>query len=449
MTIDEEDIGGWAKCVAEAYVKPTPEELAEDYYKKGDYNLVGGNCSGGTSTDLITSQNDPNNSPVFNGPVSASVPENTPTTQKLVMVKATDSDSEDNPVTISLGGVDASHFSLEPSPGKPLERDLKFTIVPDYENPQDSNEDNVYVVVVTATSGTGDRYRETTKTITITVTNVQEPGDSVTPITPSVITPPGTTPSSPSVPATVSFTRTRYKASEDDEVLEFSVQLSREVGQETIVTYSTQTGTAKAGEDYEATGGNLTLPAGTTRRTIRVPIIDDDVVEEEETFTVRLIESNATIGVGEATGVITDNDLPLISVTTNQTVVEEGETVTFTLTRTSDLTMPLTVPVRITERGAFLDDGAPTEAAFAANAATTTLQVTTVDDEVDEENGAVTATIADGETYQVSDAASATVEITDNDEPDEVVTRTDTDVEIQTDTDVVTDTDERYRPIPM
>ena len=459
MTIDEEDIGGWDKCVAEAYVKPTPEELAEDYYKEGDYNLVGGNCSGGTSTDLITQQqNDPNNSPVFNGPVSASVPENTPTTQKLVMVKATDSDSEDNPVTISLGGADASHFSLEPSPGKPLERDLKFTIVPDYENPQDSNEDNVYVVVVTATSGTGDRYRETTKTITITVTNVQEPGDPVTPITPPVITPQGTddtpggtggTPSTLLTPlpkdVTLSFTKTRYEASEDDKVLEFSVQLSKEVSQEAMVTYSTQTGTATTEEDYEATGGALTFPAGTTRRTIRVPIIDDNVVEQEETFTVRLINSNATLGISEATGVIADNDLPVVVVTTNQTVVEEGETVTFTLTRSGDLSMPLTVPVSITERGAFLADGAPTEATFAANAATTALQVATVDDEVDEENGAVTATIADGETYQVGDAASATVEITDNDEPDEVETKTDTDVETETDTDV-----DRYRrPIPM
>ena len=320
MTIDEEDIGGWAKCVAEAYVKPTPEELADDYYKEGDYNLVEGNCSGGTSTDLITSQNNPNNPPqnnpnnppqnnpnnppqnnpnnppVFNGPVSASVPENTPTTQKLVMVKATDSDSEDNPVTISLGGVDASHFSLEPSPGKPLERDLKFTIVPDYENPQDSNEDNVYVVVVTATSGTGDRYRETTKTITITVTNVQEPGDSAT------------TPNLPSVSVTVSFAATRYEASEDDEALEFLVRLSAESSQAVTVDYATASGTAKAGDDYEATIGALTFPAGTTEQTIRVPIIDDNVVEEEETFTIVLRNSNATIGDGEATGVITDND---------------------------------------------------------------------------------------------------------------------------------------------
>ena len=245
---------------------------------------------------------------------------------------------------------------------------------------------------------------------------------------------------------TVSFVATRYEASEDDEALEFIVTLSEASSQEVTADYATVSGTATAGEDYKATIGTLSFPAGTTEQTVRVPIIDDDVVEEEETFMIRLSEaSNATIGIVKATGVIIDDDLPKVLLTTDQTVVEEGETVTFTLTRLSGLTVPLTVPVDVTERGAFLADGTPTEVTFAANAATTTLQVATVDDEVDEENGAVTATITSGDTYEVGDAVSATVEITDNDGPDgaetqtdtDVVTRTDTDVETQTDTDVV------------
>ena len=146
--VDEyrDGIGGWDKCVADAYNQA-----------KNSYGLVDGNCSGGTSNNPIIpqndqndppqndqndppqndqndppqndqndppqiyqndpSQNDQNDPPQFNGPVSASVPENWPTTEKLVMVKATDSDSEDNPVTISLGGADGSRFSLVPSPG--------------------------------------------------------------------------------------------------------------------------------------------------------------------------------------------------------------------------------------------------------------------------------------------------------------------------------------------
>ena len=223
---------------------------------------------------------------------------------------------------------------------------------------------------------------------------------------------------------TVSFAATRYEASEDDAVLEFPVQLSIESLQEVTVDYATASGTAKAGQDYEATSGTLTFPAGTTEQTIRVPIIDDEVVEEEETFTITLRNSNATIADGEATGAIADNDLPVVSVAADpatvvsiaadQTAVAEGGTAAFTLTRVGTLSTPLTVPVRVTERGSFLTDEVPTEATFAANVATATLLVATDDDGRDEADGAVTATLMDGR-YQLGDAASATVLVTDND----------------------------------
>ena len=96
----------------------------------------------------------------------------------------------------------------------------------------------------------------------------------------------------------MSFTRTRYEASENDEAMEFRVRLSEAVSQQVTVDYATASGTARAEEDYEATVGTLSFPAGTTVQTIRVPIIDDEVVEEEETFTITLSNSNATIENG-------------------------------------------------------------------------------------------------------------------------------------------------------
>ena len=150
-------IGGWDRC------------LADKGYDKVKDNYDTSQCPGGTSTDPITPpQNDPKNAPVFNGPATKSVPENTPTTEVLLTVSATDSDSQDH-VTYSKSGADASKFSLNSS------GELRFSIVPDYENPQDSGTNNVYVVEVIATSGTGDRIRETTKTLTVTVTDVNEP----------------------------------------------------------------------------------------------------------------------------------------------------------------------------------------------------------------------------------------------------------------------------------
>ena len=201
----------------------------------------------------------------------------------------------------------------------------------------------------------------------------------------------------------------------------FSVRLSVPSIQTVTVDWTTADGTAIAGQDYEAATGTLTFSALATAQTIRVPIIDDNLDEAAETFTVALRNSNVAIADGEATGVIADNDLPVVNVAADAAAVEEGETVAFTLTRIGDLTVPLRVPVRVTERGSFLADGVPTAATFAANAATTTLLVATDDDERDEADGAVTATITSGPTLRVGDAASATVPVIDNDVTDVTV----------------------------
>ena len=380
-----------------------------------------------------TGATEANEAPRFTSPATKSVPENT---TSVLTVTAVDDDTEDDIEEYEIvGGADWELFSIVSS------GDLTFKTAPNYEAPQDVGSNNNYVVVVRATSGIGNRERTADQTITVTVTNVSEPGDgggggggnpSITDTTPETdTTPSGFTPSTPLTPlpedVTVSFTRERYEASEDDEAVEFRVRLSKAVSQEAVVDYVTVTGTAIGGTDYEGTVGTLTFPAGSRGRIIRVPIIDDKLVEEEETFTLRLRNSNVTIGVGEATGAITDNDLQVVSVTTDQTKVEEGETVTFTVTRTgSNLTEPLRVPVRITERGDFLADGVPTNTSvrFAANETTTTLELETVDDEVEEAIGAVTATITDGDTYRTGDAASATVAIADND-------GTETDIEVR------------------
>ena len=214
-------------------------------------------------------------------------------------------------------------------------------------------------------------------------------------------------------------------ASEGDGDMAFVVRLSVPSSQTVTVEYATVDGTALAGTDYEEMNGTLIFSALETEQTIRVPITDDDLDEAAETFTIALSNaSNATVEDGEVTGVIADNDLPVVSVTADAETVKEGEAVAFTLTRIGDLIVPLTVPVDITERGAFLADGTPTEVTFAADAATTTLLVATEDDERDEADGAVTATITNGTTHRTGESNSATVLVTDNDERGVTVTPT-------------------------
>ena len=162
MATGKDEIGGWDKCVADAY------DEDED-----DYVLVGGNCPDGTSTEVITPRPPPetNAAPRFTTLATKSVPENT---TSVPTVTAVDDDSQDSVTGYDIvGGADQGQFSIVRSTG-----DLTFKTAPDYEAK------NRYVVTVRATSGTGARKEYGYQTIIVTVMDVEEkPG---TPNAPSV-----------------------------------------------------------------------------------------------------------------------------------------------------------------------------------------------------------------------------------------------------------------------
>lgn len=93
---------------------------------------------------------------------------------------------------------------------------------------------------------------------------------------------------------------------------DFSVTTSRapDCGNITV-DFATNDASATAGDDYEGTSGTLTFSAelAETQKTVSVTIIDDDEVEDDETFTLNLSNpTNGTIADGEGVGTITDND---------------------------------------------------------------------------------------------------------------------------------------------
>ena len=79
-------------------------------------------------------------------------------------VRAEDSDGDAVTGYALSGGADQALFAIDKANGA-----LTFLTAPNYEDPQDANTDNAYVVVVQATSGTGDREQTGTQTITVTV----------------------------------------------------------------------------------------------------------------------------------------------------------------------------------------------------------------------------------------------------------------------------------------
>jgi hypothetical protein len=125
----------------------------------------------------------------------------------------------------------------------------------------------------------------------------------------------------------------------------FTIMLSA-AGQQTVsVHYQTANGTATAGSDYTETSGDLVFPVGVTSMTVSVPVSGDTLAEGHETFLVQLSNpTNATIGDGEATGTINNDDAAL---SIGDVSIAEGNTGTSNAVFTVTLSAPLTTPVTV------------------------------------------------------------------------------------------------------
>ena len=131
---------------------------------------------------ITVTVDDVNETPVVSGTAGPSFPEIEydvdATAMELIIgtYTATDDDNTDNSVgdadyqtiTWKKNGADAAHFSIDSMSGE-----LSFSIEPDFEDEQDADTDNEYVVVVEADDG----EMATNSVGTVTVTNVNERPD--------------------------------------------------------------------------------------------------------------------------------------------------------------------------------------------------------------------------------------------------------------------------------
>lgn len=85
----------------------------------------------------------------------------------------------------------------------------------------------------------------------------------------------------------------------------FTVSLSAASTSPVTVAFASSNGTATAGADYTAVSGTLTFAPGVTSQQINVPVLADNTVEPNETFTVTLSNPvGATLARATATGTI-------------------------------------------------------------------------------------------------------------------------------------------------
>ena len=176
---------------------------------------------------------------------------------------------------------------------------------------------------------------------------------------------------------------------------------------------SVNVGVSQSG-DWGATGPTtVTVSGATTTYTITT---SDDQVDEADGSVTATVKSGDGYTVGSAssaTVAVADDVVPEITISGGSGVTEGG-TASFTISASPAPASPIAVNVGVSQDGDF---GAAGAATVTVSGATTAYTITTSDDQVDEADGSVTATVKSGTGYTVGAASAASVVVADDDDP--------------------------------
>ncbi|MYF36580.1 MAG: hypothetical protein F4226_07300 [Synechococcus sp. SB0678_bin_12] len=172
--------------------------------------------------------------------------------------------------------------------------------------------------------------------------------------------------------------------------------------------------------------GSRTVTVGTSgTATLEVTTVDDGTDEPKGAITA-VVKSGAGYVLGSPTSAavtVVDNDPPpppppppfTVSIAGGSSVTEGG-TATFALTASPAPSAAITVNVNVTDSGSFVGNGQTgSRTVTVGTSGTATLEVTTVNDNTDEPNGVIGASVRAGDSYGVAVPISATVSVLDDD----------------------------------
>jgi hypothetical protein len=119
---------------------------------------------------------------------------------------------------------------------------------------------------------------------------------------------------SPASAVTMQFSATSYVVNENAGSVTVSVTRSGNTANPSTINFATNNGTARQPDDYANTSGTLQFAAGETLKTFIIPIIDDSLVEGNETLNVVLSSPDSAVEGSPFTTTITilDDDKPSI-----------------------------------------------------------------------------------------------------------------------------------------
>ncbi|MEH1831408.1 MAG: PA14 domain-containing protein [Nostoc sp.] len=229
-------------------------------------------------------------------------------------------------------------------------------------------------------------------------------------------------PNPPVLPTTITLGQGNTTVNEGDGSVTLSVLRTGDLSGTSSILYSTQSGTAKAGNDYgngaEEIQGQLTFAPGETSKQVKIPIIDDNVIEGDETFSFLIDQpQGATLGTQRTLGItIQDNDSQSLNFTEPQVNENAGNAIV-TVTRGKGSG---TASVKYTTVDGTAKAGSDYQAAsgtltFAQGETSKTISISIKDDNIQEANEAFTLKFSDAVGVQLPTNPAATITIIDND----------------------------------
>jgi photosystem II stability/assembly factor-like uncharacterized protein len=228
------------------------------------------------------------------------------------------------------------------------------------------------------------------------------------------------------LPGSVALSQPTYTVSEDGGSLLVSVSRSGGTAGAVSVSYATANGTATAGQDYTTTSGTLSWAAGEGgAKTFSIPLINDSLVEGNETLTISLSGPTGGLVLGSpasATVTITSDDAqPLVSFTAATIQVQEsvGQAVV-TVIRSGNTAGAVTVAYAAAPGTATSADFTPTSGvlSFADGETEKTFTVAITNDTADELLESIQLSLSNPTGgAALGTHGSALLQILDNDDP--------------------------------
>ena len=198
----------------------------------------------------------------------------------------------------------------------------------------------------------------------------------------------------------------------------YTVKLAKEPPHNVTVYVSTTSGLSRSPSSlsFSTTNWNeaqtVTLTAGH----------DSDIEDETGQATHRVSSSDSgyhNLEVDPVEVSITDDD-SRVEITAGQAQVNEGQPAPFTLTRTGNTSEGITVNLRVSQSGQYLDPGETTgnrTVDMDSGVTSLAVDIATDNDTNQESGGSITVQVNSGTEYFLGSARSATVNVADDDGP--------------------------------